>query len=133
MVVVLFPTVQCILFMWKEDVNFPAAILTTESSHEILSRFISSNLNHSLGGTKIFANLTWWPLPLVVGYRAQLVVVLSFNLNPWNGQDCQKIRNPPKLFPRRCKDACNKGSNCDASTLNENYDSLLQYKLLVYG
>ena len=59
----------CILFMWKEDVNFPAAILTTESSHEILSRFIPSNLNHSLGGTKIFANSTWWPLPLVVGYR----------------------------------------------------------------
>ena len=58
----------CSLFMWKEDVNFPAAILTTESSHEILSRFISSNLIHSLGGTKTFGNKTWRPLPLLVGY-----------------------------------------------------------------
>ena len=35
------------LFMWKEDVNFPTVILTTESSHEIVSSFVSLNMNHS--------------------------------------------------------------------------------------
>ena len=35
------------LFMWKEDVNFPTVIFTTESSHEIVSSFVSLNMNHS--------------------------------------------------------------------------------------